>query len=335
MVVVSTPIIGPVMRTAASGVALHGRHLNEVSAGTVGEFTAAIADSSINKILLEAGTYELTSDVCDGYSAVCIDRALTIEAEVPGAMVLNAMGARRVFHVQSGGMVKLVGLNITGGEAYSRCERCLDWGGGGVYVAPNGVANFEGCNIHDNTATYRGPGGGVFVSSNGVANFEGCNIHGHIAATGGGLYISGTATLTNTTVYSNWAYSGGGVVVNSNGVANLVGCNVHDNLAETAGGFYIHGTATLTNTNVYSNLATESGYGWGGGLNIKGTATLTNTNVYSNVAGWGGGVFVDSNGVANLEGCNIHDNIVGSAYAKSVSACILNLPRRFLHCPLN
>ena len=24
--------------------------------------------------------------------------------------------------------------------------------GGGVYVGSNGVANFEGCNIHDNTA---------------------------------------------------------------------------------------------------------------------------------------------------------------------------------------
>ena len=26
--------------------------------------------------------------------------------------------------------------------------------GGGVYVASYGVANFESCNIHDNTATY-------------------------------------------------------------------------------------------------------------------------------------------------------------------------------------
>jgi hypothetical protein len=26
--------------------------------------------------------------------------------------------------------------------------------GGGVFVDPNGVANFEGCDIHDNTASY-------------------------------------------------------------------------------------------------------------------------------------------------------------------------------------
>ena len=95
-----------------------------MSASTVGEFTAAIADSSINKILLAAGTYELTSDVCSG-SAVCIDRALTIEAEVPGAVVLDAMGARRVFEIQSGGAVELIGLNITGGSAYSVQSVCL------------------------------------------------------------------------------------------------------------------------------------------------------------------------------------------------------------------
>ena len=112
------------MTTTASNVALHGRHLNEVSASTVGEFTAAIADSSVNKILLAAGTYELASDMCTG-SAVCISRTLTIEAEVPGAVVLNAMGGRRVFYIQSGGTVELIGLNITGGAPYRGCSVCL------------------------------------------------------------------------------------------------------------------------------------------------------------------------------------------------------------------
>ena len=107
------------MTTTASDVALHGRHLNEVSASTVGEFTAAVGNSAVDKILLAAGTYELTSDMCTG-SAVCISRTLIIEAEVPGAVVLNAMGGRRVFEIQSGGTVELIGLNITGGYAHKR-----------------------------------------------------------------------------------------------------------------------------------------------------------------------------------------------------------------------
>ena len=103
------------MRTTASDVALRGRHLNEVSASTVGEFTAAVGNSAVDKILLAAGTYELTSDMGEfTYSAVSIDRTLTIEAEVPGAVVLNAMGGRRVF-VINGGTAELIGLNITGG----------------------------------------------------------------------------------------------------------------------------------------------------------------------------------------------------------------------------
>ena len=95
---------------------LHGRHLNQVSASTVSDFTAAVQNSTINKILLAAGTYEFTSNMCDG-SAVCISRALTIEAEVHGAVVLNAMGGRRVFKIESGGMAELIGLNITGGSS--------------------------------------------------------------------------------------------------------------------------------------------------------------------------------------------------------------------------
>ena len=102
------------MRTTAPDV--HGRHLNEVSASTVAEFMAAMSDRSVNKILLAVGIYQLTSNRCT-LTAVCIYRALTIEAEVPGAVVLDAMGARRVFEIYSGGTVELIGLNITGGHA--------------------------------------------------------------------------------------------------------------------------------------------------------------------------------------------------------------------------
>ena len=110
------------MTTTASDVALHGRHLSEVSASTVGEFIAAVSNSAVDKILLAVGTYELTSNMCPssfttGGSAVCISRNLTIEAEQPGAVVLDAMGRRRVFEIQFGVTVELIGLNITGGYA--------------------------------------------------------------------------------------------------------------------------------------------------------------------------------------------------------------------------
>jgi len=187
------------MRTTPSEVAppvLHGRHLNEVSVSTVAELTAAVGNSAVDKILVAAGTYSFTTS-CDVQVyhrfTICIDRALTIEAEVPGAVVLIATPWKRAFAIQSGGTVELIGLNITGGLALSR--------GGGVYVASNGVANFQGCNIHDNTHIWKG----------------------------GGLDIEGQATLTNCNIYDNDAPLGGGVYVK--GVANFVGCNIHDNTA--------------------------------------------------------------------------------------------------------
>ena len=70
----------------------------------------------MSRIVLVAGTYEFAVDMCTG-SAVCINRALTIEAEVPGAVVLNAMRGRRVFEIQADGTAELIGLNITGGFA--------------------------------------------------------------------------------------------------------------------------------------------------------------------------------------------------------------------------
>ena len=75
--------------------------------------------------MLAAGTYEFDDDMCTGSqggsAALCINRDVTIEAEVAGSVVLDAKGARRVIHVSSGGRAELIGLNITGGSASRVC----------------------------------------------------------------------------------------------------------------------------------------------------------------------------------------------------------------------
>jgi hypothetical protein len=80
----------------------------------------ALGDSAVSRIVLVAGTYEFDYDMCSnerGGSALCIDRAVTIEAEVAGSVVLKAEGARRVIYVSAAGRAELVGLDITGGQA--------------------------------------------------------------------------------------------------------------------------------------------------------------------------------------------------------------------------
>jgi hypothetical protein len=140
-----------------------------VSVSNVAELIEAIENSGIDKILVAAGTYNFTTAMCTtprllerGYSygmagtdgdlytdwtAICINRALTIEAQVPGTVVLNAENTvrrslnrsqthdlngyplpptflekgLRVLSVDSGGTARLIGLNITGGYASVRC----------------------------------------------------------------------------------------------------------------------------------------------------------------------------------------------------------------------
>ena len=87
------------------------------------DLIVALNDSAVSRIVLVAGTYEFADSMCDdeGSSSVCINRNVTIEAEVAGSVVLDAKGARRVIYVSSGGRAELIGLNITGGSASRVC----------------------------------------------------------------------------------------------------------------------------------------------------------------------------------------------------------------------
>ena len=113
---ISTGLIVKLSRAPSGPLVLHSRSLNQVLVSSVAELTAAVGNSAVDKILVAAGTYEFTSNMCTG-SAICINRALTIEAQVPGSVVLDAKGSRRVLYIQSGGTAELIGLNITGGSA--------------------------------------------------------------------------------------------------------------------------------------------------------------------------------------------------------------------------
>ncbi len=130
---------------------------------------------------------------------------------------------------------------------------------------------------------------------------------------GGGIYNSGTLTLTNSTVsgntaepvYSSIKYSSsfsscGGGIYNS-GMLTLKNSTISGNTATDGGGIYNFGTVALTNCMVSGNIANGSlystyysypyystvlyGYSYGGGIyNSSGTLTLTNCTVKGNTA---------------------------------------------------
>ena len=104
------------------------------------ELEAAIADSSLGRIVVLEGSYLLSSQLQ-------INRDVIIEAEIPGTVVLDGQGSTRVMQISSG-TVELIGLNITGGLASSN-------DGGGIHISgSNTIATIKGCYIYSNEATY-------------------------------------------------------------------------------------------------------------------------------------------------------------------------------------
>ena len=77
---------------------------------TTGDLVAALAPNA--RVVLKPGLYSLSSTIVVG------DESVTIEAELPGTVVLDGQKLVRVLAISGSGF-ELVGLNITGGSTLS------------------------------------------------------------------------------------------------------------------------------------------------------------------------------------------------------------------------
>jgi hypothetical protein len=168
-----------------------------------------------------------------------------------------------------------------------------------------------------NTATDR-----VFTITSGVAaTLQALTIrHGRTTGDGGGIWNSGTLTLTNMTIRGNRAYSGGGIA-NQNrqytSILTMINTTLSGNTAELdGGGLYSLGVLIVMNATINGNTAGNCGgglSGWaltltnvtlsgnraagycGGGIDPWSPMALTHTTISGNSAPFGGGLFVPSN----------------------------------------
>ncbi|HPQ39141.1 MAG TPA: hypothetical protein PLV45_02105 [bacterium] len=149
-----------------------------------------------------------------------------------------------------------------------------------------------------NNTGYDDHGGGVYQS--GTATISGNLIQGNTTGAGlgygwgGGVVILGTATLTGNTVLSNTAPSdGGGVFIDESADANLIHEVIAFNNtteADSGGaGIYVDGGSGIFSTAVITNctIAHNSGAGWvgGNGVLVEGNSTATVRNCIF----WGNG----------------------------------------------
>jgi hypothetical protein len=167
----------------------------------------------------------------------------------------------------------------------------------------------------------------VMVNSNGALEMrEGTKITGNTASLsnspsyGGGVYVSGTFTMTGGEITGNTAShpnnhsashsSGGGVFVSENGIFSMSNGKITGNTAivnstrvtfdSYGGGVCVIGTFTMTGGEISGNTSSSNSYiSLGGGVYVSGTGTFTMTNgeIFGNNANstpisFGGGVCV-------------------------------------------
>ena len=81
----------------------------EISVSTTKELVAALADASIDAIVVQDGSYNLTA-------TLNVTRSVSIRAAETGKAILNGQGKVRVLNIQTSGTVYMAGMQITGGK---------------------------------------------------------------------------------------------------------------------------------------------------------------------------------------------------------------------------
>ena len=92
----------------------HHRRELQTAVSTSAGLLSALANTAVDHIVLDPGTYILSAELS-------VTRSVVLEAAVAGSVVLDAQASssslRRVLHINPGttGVVELIGLNITRG----------------------------------------------------------------------------------------------------------------------------------------------------------------------------------------------------------------------------
>ena len=87
------------------------RTSTETSVSSTSELEAALADPSIDAIVMQDGVYNLTA-------TLEIKRSVSIRAATKGKAVLDGCGSVQVLSIETSGTVSLAGLQITGGYTH-------------------------------------------------------------------------------------------------------------------------------------------------------------------------------------------------------------------------
>ena len=215
------------------------------------------------------------------------------------------------------GTFNMYGGEITGNETHE-----ITVGGGGVYVAKNGVLNMSGSavisgnTVYKGTAFSAGSGGGVNVNG-GTFNMNGGTISNNTADIyGSGVYVDakGVFNMSGGTITEN--LRNGGVALSDASTFNMYDTAVISNNEHGAdgGGVYVRSSIfNMYGGTIIGNRVTSSAND-GGGVALMGTGSIF-TMYGGSIVGnetlrSGGGVYVDNQNVFYMQGGTITGNNV-------------------------
>jgi hypothetical protein len=276
------------------------------------DITDSAVDATIAGLTITGGSADNGGGIHSDGTLTVIDSTITSNLAGSNSPVPTSGGG-----IYNDGTMTIVSSTITGNSAFY---------GGGIYN--DGTMTILSSTITGNSASvsvaayrFSGFGGGVY--NVGELNVTDCTLTGNDASLGGAISNGdpynggGMMTLSSTTIANNSANWDGGVY--NTGTATVTGCSITGNLASglngkvfsagRGGGFGNRGNMSIANCMISDNSAASLYIGGasGGGIDNGGTLTMTDTTVASNSsAEWGGGI--DNSGTVTATNCTIANN---------------------------
>ena len=315
-------------------------------AGSLRDAIAAANDGDTIQFapVLNGQTIALTS------AELVIDTSVTIVGLGSNQLTIRrskAAGtpALRIFHVLPGLTVTIQDLRITDGfshesgggvfndQATLTLDRCVvkfnysdGLTGGGIYSSGTNAVLTIANSAVDGNGNGGGIGGGqgAGISSDGTLTITNSSVSFNSVfpqppqpGKTGGIFSSGKAEITRSSVGGNTSGFGGGGITNA-GFMVISDSSVSHNRNELGGfggGIENYGTLEIRNSTVSGNSAVFKGYGLGGGIFNTEILIITNSTIAGNSAdGHGGGINTEFGTleiantilVAGTQGANIH-----------------------------
>jgi len=190
-------------------------------------------------------------------SEIILGSSVTLDGGSSAITIDGGPGTNRLFTVNSGQTVALIGLTLTGGNGGGSTV-----GGLGGAVFNNGTLTMERCTLTGNAGNY---GGAIFNENGATLTLTRCTLAGNGATPAtveaGALYNRGTATLTHCTVSGNTATNFGGLYNDPNHTLTLANTIVAGNTGAQGPDIFNRPTGMLNRVgaNVVGTVITGGG----------------------------------------------------------------------------